>query len=76
MNKSKECDFCMKTLDVEKNKRDDKRFCNPVCKNKYHSYKRSYAGILIDTGKLIFKQSKNLLKKTIKIKNLKNKEIF
>ena len=24
MNKSKECDFCMKTLDVKKNKRDDR----------------------------------------------------
>ena len=57
MNKSKECDFCMKTLDVEKNKRDDKRFCDPVCKNKYHSYKRSYAGILIGYRAIRFSNS-------------------
>ena len=63
MNKSKECDFCMKNLDVEKNKRDDKRFCDPVCKNKYHSYKRSYAGILIDTGQLDFQTVKKLIEK-------------
>ena len=49
--------------DMEKNKRDDKRFCDPVCKNKYHSYKRSYAGILIDTGQLDFQTVKKLIEK-------------
>ena len=51
--------FCVKPLYVKNNKRDEKRFCDDICKNKYHSYKPTYAEILINSGQLSFKQSKN-----------------
>ena len=63
MRQTKKCDFCKKTFDVEKNQRGDKRFCNPICRNKYHSYNRSYAGILINSGQLDFQIVKKLIEK-------------
>ena len=63
MKLTKKCDFCSKTFDLEKNKIDKKKFCNDICKNQYHSYKRSYAGILIDSGQLDFQIVKKLVEK-------------
>ena len=59
---TKKCDFCTKTLEI-KNIRDDKKYCGEICKNKYHSYKRSYAGILIKTGQLDFQKIKEQIEK-------------
>ena len=67
MKLTKKCDFCTKTFDVEKNKIDKKRFCDPVCKDKYHSYNRSYARILINSGKLDFQTVKKQIEKTFEI---------
>ena len=63
MKLTKKCDFCTKTFHVEKNQKSDKRFCEPCCKNKYHSYIRSYAGILINSGQLDFQIVKKLIEK-------------
>ena len=63
MKQTKKCDFCKKTFDVEKNQRGDKRFCNPISRNKYHSYNRSYAGILINSGQLDFQTVKEQVEK-------------
>ena len=63
MKLTKKCDFCTKTFDVEKNQKIDKRFCKPFCKDQYHSYIRSYAGILINSGELDFQIVKKLIEK-------------
>ena len=64
MKLTKKCDFCAKTFDVKKNQRGDKRFCEPFCKDQYHSYIRSYAGILINSGQLDFQTVKEQIEKT------------
>ena len=55
--------FCVKPLYVKNNKRDEKRFCDDICKNKYHSYNRTYAEILINSGQLDFQTIKNQIEK-------------
>ena len=65
MNQTKKCGFCKKSFDVKSNNRDEKKFCNPICKNKYHSYNRSYAGILINSGQLDFQTVKEQIEKNI-----------
>ena len=63
MIQTKKCDFCKENFDVEKNQKGEKRFCKPVCKDQYHSYIRSYAGILINSGQLDFQTVKEHLEK-------------
>jgi hypothetical protein len=63
MKLTKKCDFCTKIFDVEKNKIDKQRFCDPVCKDQFHSYIRSYAGILINSGELDFQTVKEQIDK-------------
>ena len=75
MKQTKKCDFCKKTLEIE-DIRDDKKYCGKICRNKYHSYKRSYAEILIKTGQLDFQKVKEQIEKTIRINKLQNKETF
>ena len=76
MMQTKKCGFCKENFDVENNKIDKKKFCDPLCRNKYHSYKRSYAEILIKTGQLDFQKVKEQIEKTIRINKLQNKETF
>ena len=69
MMQTKKCDFCTKTLEME-NIRDDKKYCDDICKNEYHSYKRRYAGILINSGQLDFQTVKEQVdKKQLGLKN-------
>ena len=63
MMQTKKCGFCKENFDVENNKIDKKTFCKPLCKNKYHSYNRSYTGILINSGQLDFQIVKKLIEK-------------
>ena len=63
MIQTKKCDFCKENFNVEINKIDKKRFCKDFCKNQYHSYNRSYAGILINSGQLDFQTVKEQIEK-------------
>jgi hypothetical protein len=65
MKQTKKCGFCTKTVDEENNKRDEKKYCDDICRNKYHSYKRSYAEILINSGQLDFQTVKKQIEKNL-----------
>ena len=60
MKQSKKCDFCTKTLKIKNNM---KKYCDDICKNEYHSYKRRYTGILINSGQLDFQTVKEQIEK-------------
>ena len=63
MMQTKKCDFCKENFDVENNKIDKKKFCDPLCRNQYHSYNRSYVEILINSGQLDFQTVKKQIEK-------------
>ena len=63
MIQTKKCDFCKENFDVEINKIDKKKYCDDICRNKYHSYNRTYVEILINSGQLNFQTVKEQVDK-------------